>query len=167
MIPGIHPPGGVADGWMGVGVSMGVWGMSHSCIHAHTCTRMHAHTYMLNMLNMLNRCLHVGGHLQFLYMYKCACVHVCACPYMCVCVGTPPMPPDAPHHLPPPQSRREPKTPKFNKSWTNQDNSILFGRFFTSEHSWTHIDYSWSPRTPPTHLPHPPEPRKPKSEELH
>ena len=31
-----------------------------------------------------------------------------------------------PTHLPPPQSRREPKTPKFNKSWTNRDNSILF-----------------------------------------
>ena len=43
--------------------------------------------------------------------------------------GTPPMPPDAPdtpNHLPPPQSRREPKTAKFNKSWTNKDNSILF-----------------------------------------
>ena len=40
------------------------------------------------------------------------------------------MPPDAPDnpptHLSPPQSHREPKTAKFNKSWTNQDNSILF-----------------------------------------
>ena len=44
--------------------------------------------------------------------------------------GDTPMPPDAPDtpptHLPPPQSHREPKTAKFNKSWTNRDNSILF-----------------------------------------
>ena len=72
-------------------------------------------------------CLHVGGHLQFLYMYKCVCVHVHACACMCMCVGTPPHAPRCPPtHLPPPQSRREPKTPKFNKSWTNRDNSILF-----------------------------------------
>ena len=44
-------------------------------------------------------------------------VHVC---------GDTPYPPDAPTHLPPPQSYRELKTPKFNNSWTNQDISILF-----------------------------------------
>ena len=42
-----------------------------------------------------------------------------------VCEDTP-MPPDTPTHLPAPQSHREPKSPKFNKSWTNQDNLILF-----------------------------------------
>ena len=54
----------------------------------------------------------------------CNFLHVCAC--MCTCVGTPPHATRPPIHLPPPQSHREPKTPKFNKSWTNQDNLILF-----------------------------------------
>ena len=40
-------------------------------------------------------CLHVGGHLQFLYMYTCACMCVCAC------MWDTPMPPDAPRHPPP------------------------------------------------------------------
>ena len=97
LILGVHPPGGVADGWMGVGVGMGMWGVSHAHTHAHTC--MHTHTCMLNMLIMLNMdASHVGGHLQFLYMYTCAYVRVHAC--MCMCGGTPPMPPDA---LTPPQ----------------------------------------------------------------
>ena len=86
------------------------------------------------------------------------CVRACAC--MCMCLhacGDTPHSPDAPRHppthLPLPQSRREPKTPKFNKSWTNQDISIVW-RFFTCEYSWTHIDYSCLPWISPTHLPH-------------
>ena len=109
MIPEIHPPGGVADGWMGVGVGMGVWG-GVLCTYART--RMHMH-----VKHAKHGCLHAGGHLQF---YTCVCVHVCACACMCMHVGTPPMPPDTlrhcPTHLPPPQSRREPKTPNFNNS---------------------------------------------------
>ena len=64
------------DGWMGVGVGMGVWGVSHACMHAHACMHMH-------VKHAKHGCLHVGGHLQFLYMYKCACVHVHAyrCPH--------------------------------------------------------------------------------------
>ena len=55
------------------------------------------------------------------------CIKVCVHVRACACVGdTPHAPRCPPTHLPPPQSRREPKTPKFNKSWTNQDNSILF-----------------------------------------
>ena len=90
-----------------------------------------------------------------IYGYMC----LCACVYMHMhvwCVEDTPMLADAPTHLPPPQRHREPKTAKFNKSWTNRDDSILFKDFFTSEHFWTHIDYSWSPWIPPTHLPHPP-----------
>ena len=54
-------------------------------------------------------CLHVGGHLHFLYMYTCMYMHVCA--YMCMCmhVGTPPYPqrpPDTPH---PPAPSPEPQ----------------------------------------------------------
>ena len=106
----------------------------------HTCMHMHVE-------HDKHGCLHVGGHL-----------HVCVCVHMHVRArGDTPMPPDAPTHLPPPQSHREPKTPKFNKSLTNRDNWILF------EDS---LDYSCSPWIPLTHLPHPLEPMKPKSDKL-
>ena len=55
-----------------------VWvcgGMSHACMHAHVCTRMHARMHM-HVKHAKHGCLRVGGHLQFLYMYKCACVRV-------------------------------------------------------------------------------------------
>ena len=98
MIPRVHPIGGVANGWMGVGVDMGVWGWVWVCggCPMHSCTHTHAHACMhMHVKHAKHGCLHVGGHLQFLYMYKCACVHVHVCACMCVCVGTPPMPPDA------------------------------------------------------------------------
>ena len=103
----------------------------HVCMHthAHACTRMHTctHMHVKHTKHAKHGCLHAGGHLQF---YTCVCVRVRACAYMCVHVGTPLMPPDTPRHppihLPPPQSCREPKTPNFNNSWTNRDNSILF-----------------------------------------
>ena len=97
----------------------------------HTCTRMHTHTHMhvKHANHAKHGCLHVGGHLQFLYMYTCVCVCACMRVRVHVCGDTPPcpqMPLTPPTHLPPPQSCREPKTAKFNKSWTNRDNSILF-----------------------------------------
>ena len=54
---------------------------------------------------------------NFLHVCMCMCVHMC---------GDTPNVTRTPTHLPPPQSCREPKTPKFNNSWTNWDNSILF-----------------------------------------
>ena len=95
---GVHPPVGVADGWMGWGLAWVCRGVSHACTHARTCTCMHActHMHVKHAKHAKHGCLHVGGHLQFLYMYKCACVHVGACTCMCVCVGIPPMSPDAP-----------------------------------------------------------------------
>ena len=75
---------------------------AHMHMHVHTC--MHARTCMLNMLNM-----DASMSAAICNFYTCINVHVCV-------GGTPPMPPDAPTHLPSPQSRREPKTPKFNKS---------------------------------------------------
>ena len=109
------------------GWQMGGWGRGgygcvgvfHVCMHAHMYVCMHMH--VKHDKHAKHGCLHVSGHLQFLYM----CMHVCAC--LCVHVETTPMPPDTPH---PPAPSSEPqgakKTPKFNKSWTNQDNSILF-----------------------------------------
>ena len=59
----------------------------------------------------------------YIHVYMC----MCACACMCMCVGTPPHASrHPPTHLTPPQSHREPKTAKFNKSWPNRDNSILF-----------------------------------------
>ena len=57
------------------------------------------------------------------------CMHVHA--HACTCVwGAPPNHPHPPptliHQPPTPQSRWETKSPQFNKSQTNQDNSILF-----------------------------------------
>ena len=100
------PPGGVADGWMGVGVGMGVWG-DVPCMHAHTHTRM-----LMHVKHAKHGCLHVGGHLQFLYMYKCACVCVRACACMCVWGGHPPcpqMPPHPPAPSPEPQGAQNTK----------------------------------------------------------
>ena len=42
----------------------------HECTRMHTCTHMH----VKHAKHAKHGCLHVGGHLQFLYMYKCACV---------------------------------------------------------------------------------------------
>ena len=95
-------PWGVADGWMWVEVGMGMWRgvlCMHACTHKHACMHMH-------VKHAKHGCLHVGGHLQFLYMYKCVCAHVHACTCMCMCVGTPLMPPDAPH---PPAPSQEPQ----------------------------------------------------------
>ena len=109
----------VADGWMGVGWVWVSGGVSYAHMHAH----MHMHVKYDK--HAKHGCLHDGGHLQFLYMYTCVCMHVHVhthgdTPHAPRCPQTPAT------HLLPPKSHREPKTPKFNKSWTNQDNSILF-----------------------------------------
>ena len=103
------PPGG-GGRWVDAG---GGW---HGCVggclmharmhtHAHACTHMH----VKHAKHAKHGCLHVGGHLQFLYMYKCACVHVRACVYMCVCVGTPPHAPHPPAPSPEPQGAQNTK----------------------------------------------------------
>ena len=87
---GSHP-GGVAGGWIGVGAGMGVWEVSHACTCTHACT----HACCKHDKHV---CLHVSGHLQI-------SIHVYMCVHACVYVwGHPHMPPDAPTHLPPPQS---------------------------------------------------------------
>ena len=124
LILGVHPRGG--GRWVNGGGGGYGWGVSHAHTYVHTCT--HAHTCMLNMLIMLNMDASMSAAICNFYTCAYVRVHVCAC--MCVCGGTLPHAPrcpwHSPTHLPPPQSRREPKTAKFNKSWTNRDNSILF-----------------------------------------
>ena len=48
--------------------NMGVWRVSHACTPMHAKHDKHAK----------HGCLHVGGHLEFLYMFTCVCVYVCA-----------------------------------------------------------------------------------------
>ena len=120
LIWGVPPGGGWGWGWVGA-LHM------HAHAHVHACTCMHAK-------HDKNGCLHGGGHLQFPNMFILA-FRACACMHMCKHVSrdTPPCPqmPLNPSALSPePQgatgSRREPKSPKVYKSWTNWDNSILF-----------------------------------------
>ena len=70
------------DGWKGVGVGMGVLGVSHACMHAHA--RTHAHTCMLNMLNM-----ETSMSAAICNFYTCINVCVCMCmhAHACACVG--------------------------------------------------------------------------------
>ena len=102
MIPGVHPPGGVADGWMGVGVGMSVWGGGpmHVHMHTHVHARTHARTCMLNMLNMDASML--AAICNSIHVCVCVCVRVRACACMCVHVGTPPHAPRYPQTPPPP-----------------------------------------------------------------
>ena len=136
----------------------------------------HVYTHMYTYTCM---CTHVWHHREFpgippmggpfawnYHVYHtCICVHcVPACVCMCTCVGAPPNHPNPdPPTLPPPRATGSP----------NHQNSISLElieiirfcwTFFTSEHSWAHIDYNWSPQRSPTHLPHPQELMKHKSE---
>ena len=100
LILGVHPLGGWqmgAWGWGWVWVCVGCPIHTHTHTHAHTRTHMH----VKHANHAKHGCLHVGGHLQFLYMYTCVYVHVRACACVCMCGGTPPMPPDAPDTPPP------------------------------------------------------------------
>ena len=120
LILGSPQGGGGVGGWA-CGVVMGCPPHTCTCTHAHAC----AHVY--DIIGNSHGFPHGGGHLHEIIMFTthtCACMCVHACVYMCTCVGgTPNHSTPTPH---PPQSCREPETPKFNNSWTNQDNSILF-----------------------------------------
>ena len=127
---GGYPPWRVG-GWVGGG---GVW-WGHTprmCAHARACMHVHArahtHACMLNMINMAASMVAAICNFLTCLSSRFMCVRACTC--LCMCLGTPPMPPDAPQPICPlPRaagSRREPKSPKVYKSWTNRDNSILF-----------------------------------------
>ena len=72
---------------LALGEWVGVWRCgwvgttpTHMYMHMHTHRHVHTHSHV-------NHNKHVGGHLQFLYMYILACVHAC---------GAPLIPPDTP-----------------------------------------------------------------------
>ena len=118
----------VVGGWIGVGVGVAVWGCGGApYMHAYADTCIHICICMLNMINMdasmgvaicnFYTCIHVC---VCMFMCECACAHVWEYPHAARCPQTP-----LPTHLPLPRAAGNPNT-KFNKSWTNQDISILF-----------------------------------------
>ena len=169
------PPGGWGVGGWGGGVMGGCtpgwgWGWWEGAPHPYAHARACAHTYVWHhrefpgippmgaVICMKLSCL---PHVR---VRACTCMHVHACAHVWGVPPYNPPPPSTPH--PHPQSHREPKTPKFNKSWTNQDNSILFEDSLPlniPELIYTIADH---PRHPPPTCPTPPELRKAKSEEL-
>ena len=112
--------------WVGVQLGVG----QPPCTCAHTCTYTHTHMCAHTCIHVKHDkhgCLHGGGHLQFPNMFILV-FHACACMHMHVHMSRDSRhaPRFLPTHLPPPQSRREPESLTVYKSWTNQDNSILF-----------------------------------------
>ena len=151
------PPGGWGGGWMWVGSGERVSPTYvHMYVHAHMHTHTHAHT--CDIIGNSQRFPQWGQ--PFAWNYHVYHVHICMCACACIHMhvymcGSPKLPPTPIHPPPHPQSRRKPKTPKFNKSWTNWDNSILFEDSLPLNIPGTHIDYSWSPQTPPPTCPTP------------
>ena len=68
-------------------------GGGYGCVGSVPCTHAYMHMYVKHAKHAKHGCLHVGDHLQFLYMYTCACV--CAC--MWWHPQCPQMPADTPH----------------------------------------------------------------------
>ena len=120
-------PWGWGGGWMWVGV---VRGCLHLCAHGHACMHAHALTHAYDIIGNSQGFPQWGRPFAWNYhvyhVHVCVCAHVCMCMHVHMCGGTPQPPPTPIHPAPYLQSHREPKTPKFNNSWTNQDNSILF-----------------------------------------
>ena len=122
-------PDPIDGGWVDWG---GGWweGAPHPRAHACTCTHAHMHACAYDIIGNSQVFPQWGRPFAWNYHVYHACVCVCApaCMHMHVhvCGGHPPTTPHPHPPTPHPQSRREPETPKFNKSWTNRDNSILF-----------------------------------------
>ena len=97
---------------MGVEVGMGVWGVSYVHTHMQACMHTHTHMHVKHANHAKHGCLHVGGHLQFLYMYTC--VYVCVRASACVgghppCPQMPLTPPNPPAPSPEPQGAQNTK----------------------------------------------------------
>ena len=105
-------PRGVGSGWMGWGV---VRGAPHPHAHVCACTHMYTHAHMYDIIV-------IQWERPFAWNYHvyhtCTCVHVHACGHVW---GQPPKS-TTPH----PQELQEAENTKFNNSWTNRDNLILF-----------------------------------------
>ena len=74
-------------GW---GVGVWGWGVVGGCpTHTCTCTRMHAHACMVNMIISCKWLPPLGESLGIPYdvIHTCACMHVHAWECVCMCVG--------------------------------------------------------------------------------
>ena len=111
---------GSPRGWMGEGVGERV-PPTHMHMHVHACMHTHVYDIIGNSQGFPQWGLPFAIEIIMFNVYMCVHVHVCVCVH--VCGGHPNHPP---HPSTTPQSCREPKTPKFNNSWTNRDNLILF-----------------------------------------
>ena len=127
LILGVPLGGGEVGGW-GWGVVRGCTPYMCTCTCVHTHTHARAHEY--DIIGNFQGFPQWGQPFAWNYhaYHACMCVRACACMrvHVHMCGGYPPTTPHPHPPTPHPQSRREPKTPKFNKSWTNRDNSILF-----------------------------------------
>ena len=147
------PPGGSVGGCV-CGIGWGHPPHTCACTRAHTC----AHTCM-HVKHDKHGCLHGDGHLQFPNMFILV-FRARACMDICVHMsGNTPHAPRCPQPICPlPRAtgtRREPESPKVYKSWTNQDNSILFEKSLpltflnSSRLTLITLDAPHSPAPPP------------------
>ena len=144
------PIEGVGGGWMWMGVVRGC--PPHTC----TCMCMHACTCMYDIIGNSKGFPQWGQ--PFAWNYHVYHMHMCMCAHACV-RGTPNHPPPPTTHPPIPRATGSPKHQ--NTISLELIEIIRFcWRFFTSEHSWIHIDYSWSPQTPTIYLSHLPQSRE-------
>ena len=129
-------PCGSGGGGLGV-CRWGVLGVppTHVPMHMHTCTHMHAHAWMVNMIISCKWLPPLGESLGIPYyvIHAHECMHVCACTSMCTCVWAPS---HHPHPNPPtPTPRGDPwNQSKFNSTWTNWDILIPFEDLWFVEH---------------------------------
>ena len=107
---------------------------------------------------------HVGSHLQFLYM--CVCMHACVYMHVCACAhvwGHPHVPRHPPSTCPFPRATGSPK----HQNSISLELIEIIWFCLKILYLWTFLNsYKWSPQTSKTHLPQPPELRKPESKEL-
>ena len=96
--------GSPLGGWQVGGLVWGDCGCVEGApctMHTHACMHMHTHTHThMHVKHDKHRCLHVSGHLQFLYMYTCVCMHVHV--HMCRDIPHAPRCPQIPYHTPAP-----------------------------------------------------------------
>ena len=125
LIPGVP----LEEGWVDGG---GGWweGVPYTHAHACACTHVHTHVHTYDIIGNSQGFpqwgLPFAIEIIMFNVYMCVCAHAYMHMHVHVCGGHPPTTPHTHPPTPHLQSCREPKTPKFNKSWTNQDNSILF-----------------------------------------
>ena len=116
--------------WVGMSGGMGVFPHTCTCMHMHT----HAHVYMYKNCKWLPTWRHPC--LSDLSCLTCMCMCMHAHPCMHGTSSNTPIPTPTPIHPPITLPRGDPQNQsKFNGTYTNQDNSILFEDLKSVENS--------------------------------